>query len=311
MSSSGKINLPPQSAVVLDIREGDSTATVFSLNKALGEVLAGDGEGLDTGTFSLTGLKPGYYSAELSLIAENGQKTWTVKDNFVLLAQAAPVLPWVYAKGNPVFPNPQDLAALGNQHFLTGQYGQALPMAQRALQMRDDPDIRLLLAKILFAQGRFQDSVDALKPAEAAGLSRDAGKVMAASFAALKDWAAALSYLDKLLAEATEVSVLNLAGECHLNSGRPDSAVALFERSLQLDPDQPAIKGLLEKARAGIKSTRRGRPLPTSASLSASPSRAGHDAPPCDQGGGSLLEPSTNGSPRQATGICAVPERRP
>jgi hypothetical protein len=50
------------------------------------------------------------------------------------------------------------------------------------------------------------------------------------------------------------------------------------------------------------KSTRRGRPLPTFASLSASPSRAGYDTPPCDQRGGSPLEPSTNGSPWQATG---------
>jgi hypothetical protein len=53
---------------------------------------------------------------------------------------------------------------------------------------------------------------------------------------------------------------------------------------------------------AALESTRRGRPLPTFAPLSASPSRAGHETPPCDQGGGSPLEPSTNGSPWQATG---------
>src|SRR5512139_228536 len=51
-----------------------------------------------------------------------------------------------------------------------------------------------------------------------------------------------------------------------------------------------------------LRSTRRGRPLPTFASLSASPARAGHETPPSDQGGGSPLEPSTNGSPWQATG---------
>ena len=253
LAAAGKVNLPAQSAVLLDIREADSKVAAFSLKKAIGEVLTGDGEGLDTGTFSLAGLKPGYYTAELSLVDESGQKMWAVKDNFVLLAQAAPVLPWVYAKGNPAFPNPQDLAALASQYFLTGQYEPALSMAQRALQLRDDPDIRLLLAKILFAEGRFQDSVDTLKPAEGAGLSNDAAKVMAASFAALKDWASALSYLDKLLAAATEIGVLNLAGECHLNSGRPDLAVPLFQKSLQLAPDQPAVKALLEKARAGIK----------------------------------------------------------
>jgi tetratricopeptide (TPR) repeat protein len=76
---------------------------------------------------------------------------------------------------------------------------------------------------------------------------------MAADYAALKDWTSALAYLDKLLAEATEVSVLNLAGECHLNLGRPDQALPLLQKSLQIDANQPAVKALLEKARAGIK----------------------------------------------------------
>jgi tetratricopeptide (TPR) repeat protein len=94
---------------------------------------------------------------------------------------------------------------------------------------------------------------DILKAAEEAGLSREAAKVLAAGYAALKDWASALGYLNKLLAEATEVSVLNLAGECQLNLGRPDQALPLLQKSLQLDPNQPTVKTLLEKARAGIK----------------------------------------------------------
>ena len=251
--SAAKISLPAQSPVVFEVREADSQLAAFVLKKTVSEVLSGDGEGLDTGTFSLASLKPGYYLAEISLFDENGQKLWTVKGNFVLLTQAAPVLPWVYAKGNPAFPNSQDLAALGTEYFLTGQYGKALPLAEQALQMRDDPDIRLLLGKVLFALGRSQESIDVLKAAEGAGLSREAAKVMAASYAALKDWTSALAYLDRLLAEATEISVLNLAGECHLNSGRSDLALPLFQKSLELEPNQPAVKALLEKARAGIK----------------------------------------------------------
>jgi tetratricopeptide (TPR) repeat protein len=76
---------------------------------------------------------------------------------------------------------------------------------------------------------------------------------MAADYAALKNWESALVYLEKLLAEATEVSVLNLAGECQLNLGRPGQAVPLLQKSLELDPNQPSVKALLEKARAGIK----------------------------------------------------------
>jgi len=253
MFSAGKISLPAQSTALLEVRDADSQTAAFSQKKTLSEVLTEDGEGLDTGTFSLAALKPGYYSAELSLVAEDGQKIFAVKGNFVLLAQAAPVLPWVYAKGNPAFPNSQDLAALGTEYFLTGQYGKALALAQQALRLRDDPAIRLLLGKVLFALGRHQDSIDTLKAAEEAGWSREAAKVMAASYAALKDWASALTFLEKLLAEATEVSVLNLAGECYLKSGRPDQALPLLKKSLELDPNQPAVRELIEKAQAGIK----------------------------------------------------------
>jgi GWxTD domain-containing protein len=253
MFSAGKISLPAQTTAVLEIREADSQAAAFSQIKTLSEVLTEDGEGLDTGTFSLAALKPGYYTAEFSLIDATGQKVLSARANFVLLAQAAPVLPWVYAKGNPAFPNSQDLAALGTEYFLTGQYSKALALAEQALQLRDDPAIRLLLAKIFYAVGRYQDSIDTLKAAEEGGLSRDAAKVIAASYAALKDWASALPLLERLLSEATEVSVLNLAGEGYLNSGRPDQALPLLEKSLQLEPNQPNIRELLEKAQAGIK----------------------------------------------------------
>lgn len=254
VSAPAGLSLPENSAVLLDIRSADGDAPVLSQKKILSEVMTEDGEGLDTGAFSLAGIKPGYYSAELYVAEEEtGRKILTAGENFIILSQAAPVLPWVYAKGNPAFPNAPDLASLATEYFLTGQYEKALAQAERALKLKDDPDIRLLLGKILYALERHKDSLDVLKPLEAAGLAREAGKVIAADHAALKDWALALTYLEKLLAEATELSVLNLAGECHLNLGRPEQALSLFQRSLEINPDQPAVKALVEEARGAIK----------------------------------------------------------
>ncbi len=251
--SSSKIDFPDQTTAVLEVREADSQGTALRREKTISEVLTEDREGLDIGPFSTAELKPGYYSAELSLLDGSGQKILTARENFVVLSQAAPVLPWVYAKGNPAFPNARDVASISTEYFLTRQYEKALPLAERALKLKDDASTRLLLAKVLYALGRWQDSVDILKAAESPALNREAAKVMAAGLAALKDWEAALGYLEKLMAEATETSVLNLAGECHLNLGRPDRAASLFQRSLQVDPNQPAVKALLERARAAIK----------------------------------------------------------
>ncbi|MDH4273078.1 MAG: GWxTD domain-containing protein, partial [Candidatus Aminicenantes bacterium] len=131
----GQMSLPGSLTVLLDIKAADSEVTVFSQKKSLSEMVTDDGEGLDTGIFSLAELKPGYYSAELSLLEESGRRILTSKGNFILLSQAVPVLPWVYAKGNPAFPNSQDLALLGTEYFLTRQYEKALTLAERALEL--------------------------------------------------------------------------------------------------------------------------------------------------------------------------------
>ena len=251
--SSGKVDFPDQTTAVLEVRPADSQETALRRQKTISEVRTGDREGLDFGPFSTGELKPGYFSAELSLLDGSGQKILSAKENFIVLSQAAPVLPWVYARGNPAFPNAPDVASVSTEYFLTRQYEKALPLAEQALKLKDDASTRLLLAKVLFALGRWRESVDVLKAAESPVLDREAAKVMAAGYAALKDWESALTYLEKLMAEATEPSVLNLAGECHLNLGRPDRAAALFQKSLEVNPDQPAVKALLDKARAAIK----------------------------------------------------------
>jgi tetratricopeptide (TPR) repeat protein len=98
---------------------------------------------------------------------------------------------------------------------------------------------------------RFQDSLATIIPLYEATKDREAAKVIALDHAGLKDWTTALVYLDKLMAEATEIGVLNLAAECHLNLGRPDKALPLIQKSLSLDPSQPAIRALEEKAKRG------------------------------------------------------------
>ena len=51
------------------------------------------------------------------------------------------------------------------------------------------------------------------------------------------------------MAEATEIAVLNLAAECHMNLGEPEKALPLIEKSLSLDPSQPLIREMAERAK--------------------------------------------------------------
>ncbi|MBM3285432.1 MAG: hypothetical protein FJY81_06125, partial [Candidatus Aminicenantes bacterium] len=170
----------------------------------------------------------------------------SVRENFVLLARALPVLPWVYARGHRPFPNPEHLFLLAFQHFMTRKYEEAVRLAEQAFKLKDEPRTRLLLARTLHALGRFQDALAKAIPLYEQTGSREAGKVIAASHAGLKDWPSALVYLERLMAEATETDVLNLAAECYLNLHQPERALPLLRRSLEIDSNQPAVKTRLE-----------------------------------------------------------------
>jgi tetratricopeptide (TPR) repeat protein len=106
---------------------------------------------------------------------------------------------------------------------------------------------------VLYALQKYQDSLVTVLPVYESGDQRESGKLLAANYAALEDWTSALIYLEKLMAGAKEISVLNLAAECYLNLKQPDKALPLLRESLALNPAQPLIKDLEEKTQNRIK----------------------------------------------------------
>jgi len=246
----GKLGLASPPAFVLDIVSLDTNQSVGVF--PLQDTSADPGDPatfLVSGTVPLKDVKPGYYRAEVSARAADGRTLLTQKDNFVVLSQAIPVIPWVYARLHGPFPGPEHLKVLASQYFLTGDFERARDASEKVLRQKDDADSRLLLAKSLYGLGRFKESLGYALPLYERAPGREAAKVVALDYAALKDWNSALAYLDKLMAEATEVPVLNLAAECHLALDRPEKALPLLQKSLSLVPDQPAIKALEEKTR--------------------------------------------------------------
>ncbi len=207
---------------------------------------------LVSGTTPLKDVRPGYYRADVSLVTSDGRRLLTESENFVVLGQPLPVVPWVYARLHGPYPGPEHLKVLGSQYFLKGDYARSREISERALQGRDDIAVRLLLAKSLYGLGLYRESLEHAKAVHDRSGDRESAKVMALDQAGLKDWAAALSTLETLMAEATEISVLNLASECHLALGHPERALPLLQKSLALAPDQPAVRALEEEAKKRI-----------------------------------------------------------
>ena len=222
----------------------------------LTEVAADPGDAstlLVSGSAPLKDVRPGYYRAEVSARDADGQVLAAANENFVVLSQPVPVIPWVYGRLHGPFPGPEHLKVLGSQYFLQGEYGKSREVLEKILENREDPAARLLLAKALYGLGLFKESLAQAAPLYERGGDREAAKVAALAHAGLKDWSAALPYLERLLGEATEVPVLNLAAECHLALGQPERALPLILKSLALAPDQPAVKAMEEQAKKRIE----------------------------------------------------------
>jgi GWxTD domain-containing protein len=215
---------------------------------ALKDVLDPGTGGIDLGTVPLSGLTPGYYQAILTALDGQGRTVFTRKENFILLASTIPILPWVIVRQHPPFPNAEALHLIGTQYFMSGDYVRAADVLTKAAALRDDAAVKLLLARTQYALTRYRESIALAEPLFRARHMREAGKLLALDHAALNDWPAALDYCEILLKESTEIAVLNLAAEGYVRMNQPDKALPLIRKSLQIDPAQPAVKALEERA---------------------------------------------------------------
>jgi GWxTD domain-containing protein len=236
-------------SLLIEIFSMDSESPVQSYKRPLSEVLAPDGNGIDSGPLSLSSLKPGYYRILASIIDESGTKLLSEKENFILLSQPYPVIPWTYSKLHNFFPDQEQLYILASQYFMSKDYQLAKSSLEQALKLKDTAQARLLLAKTFYALGRYKDSLAIIFPIYQATQDREAAKIIAVNYAGLEDWSSALIYLEKLMEQATEISVLNLAAECYLNLKQPEKALPLLRKSLELNPNQDKIKELEKKAK--------------------------------------------------------------
>lgn len=246
----GLENYEPQGGETfsLNIYPVGEDTPVFTTNKSLDEVLTSDRNGIDTGPFPLSEIKPGYYRVSVAVIdPSRGKKIMEKIDNFVLLSGPYPVFPRVYSRLHAPYPNVEDMNLLATQFFMTGNYPEARKLLERSLQKQDNPATRLLLAKVFYGLKDYETSLTHSLQVYEATSDREAAKVTAANYTAMKDWSKAIQYLEELLLYSTEISVLNQAAECYLELGQPDKALPLISKSLELDPNQETIKNMEER----------------------------------------------------------------
>ncbi len=200
--------------------------------------------------FPLDQIPPGYYAVVAVLIDQDGREIDRQKKDFVVSTAGYLPRPWVHsnslldAGGPALIEN-----ILGRQWAAKGNLGAAVPRLEKAYQA--SPMTRSYavdLARAYSDLDRKAEALDILQLFSAATeTDLELSVVLGETYLSLGRFQEGLGVFQRALASfGLSARVLNGIGECHLGLGQAEEALAAWRKSLEIEPDQPAIKDRLE-----------------------------------------------------------------
>ncbi|MBN2206971.1 MAG: GWxTD domain-containing protein [Candidatus Aminicenantes bacterium] len=197
----------------------------------------------------LADLTPADYDLEVTLYDGAGTKRLSDRTIFYLSFMPDLVRPWTLALTLPPDNDPANLHALGLQYRNVKDFEQARRYLEAAFRRNPaEPEYALDFARFLF------DAEDYLqvKPI-ALSFVRDRQRyefleILGQSSQALGELAEAIEvykeYLERL---GTNLNVLNSIGDCYRRLGNAAEALVAYEKSLEINADQPAIRAAVKE----------------------------------------------------------------
>ncbi len=195
--------------------------------------------------FPLTDFVPAHYGLKVSLMAE-GKELLAATEEFDVTFQAAVPRPWFYSKVMPDLLDPLYGRIIGEQLYNAGRPEEARVHLEKAFQ--GDPssaDTALALGQTYVALKDYDKAISVLSsflnPAQAPKYEIF---VLAGQARQMRgDFSGAMDVFDRAVSHfGVNAVLLNAIGECHFQLGKSKEALAAWEKSLQLDPNQPEIK---------------------------------------------------------------------
>ena len=198
----------------------------------------------------LAAFKPDNYVIHVSLLAADRKVISSREENFYVTPMSVLPRPWIVSVPQPSTTAPNYWNDLGNQYLNLNQIDRARPLMERAFHMApqnpryaDDYCRALMMLKEytlvhnialpLFKSEHFEFALTLARAAQAQS-----------------QYAEAIDYYLQYISHFSGTpNILNALGECYLGSGNAAEAQKAWEKSLDLNPNQPGIK---EKI-AGLK----------------------------------------------------------
>jgi GWxTD domain-containing protein len=217
-----------------------------SAEKSFKEVLAG---GLFIESKPLEGFAPGYYRVRITLIGPDGKEMGAREGSFEVSPLASIPRPMVVAKVMKAFGRQDYLYITGAQFVALGALTDAATRLAEAHSLKPDrEDITAAYGQCLYLLRDYARARELLKPLASRGRAgASVLSVAGKACQALNEFAEAAGFYREYLERfGASAEIMNLLGTCWFELGNRDEALKIWEKSLEISPDQPKIKELLE-----------------------------------------------------------------
>jgi GWxTD domain-containing protein len=202
--------------------------------------------------FPLTDFVPAHYNLKVSVVAD-GRELIVGSEEFDVSHQAAIPRPWYYSKLMPESGDPVYDYLVGIQLLNSGRAEEAKTSLEKAFQKSgNSPDIALGLAQAYSVLDEYAKIPPLLQPflIQTQSPKYEIYVLAGQAYQKLGEFAKAIEIFDQAVSHfGVNVNLLNAIGECYLKLGKTKEALAVWQKSLEISPDQPQIRKNVEALR--------------------------------------------------------------
>ena len=194
---------------------------------------------------SLADFSPGHYHLKVSFWDENQKEIGESTEDFIISPVASLPGYWSVSEVRPPADDPYYAYVLGCQMFNQGDLEKALLLLELAYSQRAASfEYAVALADAYHALGKYPQVQELMSRfLEKAKEEPAVFQLLGKSCYEARDYGKAIYYFKKYLTQfGTHIAILNTLGECYAEIGNAEEALAAWEKSLELEPKQDAIR---------------------------------------------------------------------
>jgi len=205
---------------------------------------------------SLRDFSPAHYMLRVSFLKDQTEIVSSNEEFDISHSQSVP-RPWYYTLRLSKTDDPDFSYALGLQYFHSGDLEKALPLIKKAYEMNEDSEeIALNLARVYISTQNYSPVESILNPFVNKNRlpAYQTYFLLALSFKNSEEFEKAVNTYKKALSEyGASPELLNPLGDCLLHLKKKNEAREAWEKSLQINPDQPEIRKRINSIKKSSK----------------------------------------------------------